>query len=331
MFDMKRREFITLLGGAAAAWPLAARAQQADRARRIGVLVSGVENDPEMQARLAGFRQGLERFGWSVGLNVRVDYRFAAADADRAHALGEELISLRPDVLVALATQPARALQKQTRAIPIVFSGVIDPVGAGLITSLAKPGGNLTGTLLYEESIVGKWLAMLKEISPQLARVAVMTNPKTASQTFNQAAKVFAQSLTLELVPSFVETAAEIERALEAFARVPNGGLLVLPDLTLVAHRDLVIALATRYRLPAVYQARFWVAAGGLMSYGTDRIVASRQVAYYVDRILHGEQPGDLPVQGPTRFETTLNLRSAKALNLTIPPGLLVAADEVIE
>jgi putative ABC transport system substrate-binding protein len=328
---VNRREVITLLGGAAVAWPLTARAQQADRARRIGVLVSGVENDPEMQARLAGFRQGLERFGWSVGRNVRVDYRFAAADADRAHALGEELISLRPDVLVALATQPARALQKQTRAIPIVFSGVIDPVGAGLITSLAKPGGNLTGTLLYEESIVGKWLAMLKEISPQLARVAVMTNPKTASPIFNQAAKVFAQSLTIELVPSFVETAGEIERALEAFARGPNGGLLVLPDLTLVAHRDLVIALATRYRLPAVYQARFWVAAGGLMSYGTDRIVASRQVAYYVDRILHGERPGDLPVQGPTRFETTLNLRSAKALNLTIPPGLLVAADEVIE
>ena len=184
-----------------------------------------------MQARLAGFRQGLERFGWSVGRNVRVDYRFAAANADLAHALGEELISLQPDVLVALATQPARALQKQTRAIPIVFSGVIDPVGAGLITSLAKPGGNLTGTLLYEESIVGKWLAMLKEVSPQLARVAVMTNPKTASQAFNQAAKVFAQSLTIELVPSFVETAAEIEQAIEAFARVPNGGLLVLPDL----------------------------------------------------------------------------------------------------
>jgi putative ABC transport system substrate-binding protein len=212
-----------------------------------------------------------------------------------------------------------------------VFSGVIDPVGAGLITSLAKPGGNLTGTLLYEESIVGKWLAMLKEISPQLARVAVLTNPKTTSQAFNQAAKVFAASLTLELVPSFVETAAEIERALEAFARVPNGGLLVLPDLTLVTHRDLTIALATRYRLPAIYQARFWVAAGGLISYGTDRIVASRQVAYYVDRILHGEHPAGLPVQGPTKFETILNLKTAKTLGLTVPPGLLVAADEVIE
>ena len=191
---MRRREFITLFGGAAALGR-SRRARSRRTARRIGVLVSGVENDPEMQARLAGFRQGLERFGWSVGRNVRVDYRFAAADADRAHALGEELISLRPDVLVALATQPTRALQKQTRTIPIVFSGVIDPVGAGLITSLAKPGGNLTGTLLYEESIVGKWLAMLKEISPQLARVAVMTNPKTTSQAFNQAAKVFAPRL----------------------------------------------------------------------------------------------------------------------------------------
>jgi putative tryptophan/tyrosine transport system substrate-binding protein len=328
---MKRREFMALLGGAAAVWPLAAQAQQTGTARRIGVLVSGAENDPEMQGRLAGFRQGLERFGWLDGRNVRVDYRFAAADADRAHELGMELISLQPDVLVALATQPTRSLQKQTRAIPIVFSGVIDPVGAGLITSLARPGGNLTGTLLYEETIVGKWLAMLKEISPQLARVAVMTNPKTASQAFNQAAKVFAQSLTIELVPFFVETAAEIERAIEAFARVPNGGLLVLPDLTLVTHRDLVIALATRYHLPAIYQARFWVAAGGLMSYGTDRIVASRQVAYYVDRILQGEHPAGLPVQGPTKFETILNLKTAKTLGLSIPPGLLVAADEVIE
>jgi putative ABC transport system substrate-binding protein len=222
-------------------------------------------------------------------------------------------------------------LQNQTRTIPIVFSGVIDPIGAGLITNLAKPGGNLTGTLLYEESIVGKWLSMLKEISPAMARVALLTNPKTSSQAFNQAAKVFAQSLAVELVPFSVEGAADIERAIESFARVPNGGLLVLPDLTLVTHRDLVIALVARHRLPAVYQARFWVAAGGLMSYGTDRIVASRQVAYYVDRILRGEHPTDLPVQGPTKFETTLNLRTANALGLAVPPGLLVAADEVIE
>jgi ABC-type uncharacterized transport system substrate-binding protein len=327
---MKRREFIILLGGTAAAWPMVARTQQADR-RRIGVLVSGTENDPEMLARLGGFQQGLARFGWSEGRNVRVDYRFAAGDADRAHELGSELISLKPDVLVALATQPTKALQKQTRTIPIVFSGVIDPVGAGLITSLAKPGGNLTGTLLYEESIVGKWLGMLKEISPTTARVAVLTNPNTSSQAFNQAAKVFAPSLAIELVPFSVEAAADIERAIESFARVPNGGLLVLPDLTLVTHRDLVIALVARYRLPSVYQARFWVAAGGLMSYGTDRIVASRQVAYYVDSILRGEHPTDLPVQGPTKFETTLNLRTANALGLTVPSGLLVAADEVIE
>jgi ABC-type uncharacterized transport system substrate-binding protein len=327
---MKRREFITLLGGAAA-WPLAARAQQGERVRRIGVLVSGAENDPEIQARVAGFRQGLGRFGWSEGHNVSVDYRFAAADADRMHALAKELISLRPDVLVGFATQPTIALQRQTSTIPIVFIGAVDPIGAGLIASLARPGGNLTGTLLYEDSIVGKWLAMLKEIAPQLARVALVVNPKTTTQVYLHAAEAIAPSLSIELVPIIVETAADIERGLESFARAPNGALLIAPDLTAVLHRDLIIALAARLRLPAVYQARFWVVAGGLMSYGTDRIVGHRQAAYHVDRILRGEHPSNLPVEGPTKFETTLNLKTAKALGLAVPPGLLIAADEVIE
>jgi ABC-type uncharacterized transport system substrate-binding protein len=328
---VKRRQFITLLGGGAVAWPIAGRAQQSERIRRIGVLMSGAENDPEMQARLTGLRQGLGRFGWSEGRNVRFDYRFAAADIDRAQALGKELVALQPDVLVAYATQPTVALQRQNRGIPIVFVGAEDPIGVGLIVSLARPGGNVTGTLLYEESIVGKWLSMLKEIAPQLARVAVVGNPKNTSQTYIRAAEAIAPKLAIELIPNLVETAADIERTIESFARVPNGGLLVPPDLTAVLHRDLVIALAAKHRLPAVYQARFWVVAGGLMSYGTDRVVASRQAAYYVDRILRGTAPADLPVEGPTKFETTVNLKTAKALGLTVPPGLLVAADEVIE
>jgi putative tryptophan/tyrosine transport system substrate-binding protein len=328
---MIRREFITLLGGAAG-WPLAARAQQqGERMRRIGVLMSGAESDSEMQARLAGFRQGLGRFGWSEGRNIRVDYRFAAANTDRAQELARELIAVQPDVLVAWANPPAVALQRQNRGIPIVFIGAEDPIGAGLIASLARPGGNVTGTLLYEESIVGKWLAMLKEIAPRLERVAVVFNPKISAGIYVQAAEAIAPSLAIELVPSFVETSADIERTIEAFASVPNGGLLVLPDLTAVLHRDLIISLAAKHRLPAVYQARFWVVAGGLMSYGADRVVASRQAAYYVDRILRGTAPADLPVEGPTRFETTVNLRTAKAFGLTVPPGLLLAADEVIE
>jgi putative ABC transport system substrate-binding protein len=327
---MTRREFITLIG-AAAMWPLAVRAQQPERMQRVGILVSGAENDPEIQARLAGFRQGLGRFGWSEGRNVNIDYRFAAANVDRMHAFAKELISLRPDVLVGLATQPTIALQRQTSAIPIVFIGAVDPIGAGLIASLARPGGNLTGTLLYEDSIVGKWFAMLKEIAPQLARVALVVNPKTTTQVYLHAAEAIAPSLSIELVPIIVEDAADIERGLASFARVPNGALLIAPDITAALHRDLIIALAARLRLPAVYQARFWVAAGGLMSYGTDRVVGHRQAAYYVDRILRGEPPSNLPVQGPTKFELILNLKTAKALGLVVPPGLLVAADEVIE
>ena len=328
---MRRREFITLVGGVAVAWPLAARAQQSERVRRLGALMSGAETDPEMQARLAGFRQGLVRFGWTDERNIHVDYRFAAANMDRAQELARELIALKPDVLVAWATGPAVALQQQNRSIPMVFIGAEDPIGAGLITSLGHPGGNLTGTLLYEESIVGKWLAMLKEITPRLERAAALLNPKSTTGIYVQAAKAIAPSLRIELVPSFIETSADIERAIDSFAAVPNGGLLVLPDLTTALHRDLIISLAAKHQLPAVYQARFWVAAGGLMSYGADRVVASRQAAYYVDRILRGAAPADLPVEGPTRFETTLNLKTAKALGLAVPPGLLIAADEVIE
>ena len=331
-FCIARREFITLLGGAAAAWPLAAHAQQGERVRRIGVLVSGAEGDREMQARLAGLREGLQRFGWSDGRNLHIEYRYASASTERTQAFAKELVALRPDAIIAFASITAAALQRESRTLPIVFVGIPDPIGLGLIASLARPGGNLTGLLLYEPGIIGKWLAMLKELAPQLARVAILINRKTGPYGYYEpAADAVAPSLAIELVPMHVETAADIERAIESFARVPNGGLLVPPDLTATLHRDLIIALAARHRLPAVYQARFWAAAGGLMSYGADRVAEHRHAAYYVDRILRGANPADLPVQAPTKFETTLNLKTAKALGLTVPPGLLVAADEVIE
>ena len=335
MLDIKRREFITLLGGATA-WPLAARAQQPDQMRRIGVLVGLAEDDPDTKARLAGFRQGLEPLGWSEGRNVRIDIRFALAPAaDRARGLAKELVALRPDVILAQSTPVTAALERETSAIPIVFVNIADPIGSGFAASLNRPGGNLTGlTLFGEASITGKWLAMLKEIAPQLARAALVVNPKTAPyyDYYFHAAGTVAPSLTIEPVLTPVENVdADIERAIESFARVPNGGLVLLPDNTITIHRDLIIALAARYRLPAVYSLRDFVVAGGLMCYASDRVEQFRQAATYIDRILRGAKPADLPVQAPTKFETVLNLKTARALGLTVPPGLLVAADEVIE
>ena len=330
---MKRREFITLVGGAAAGWPLAARAQQPERMRRIGVLVGNAEDDPEMQARLAGLRQGLERLGWSDGRNVRIDYRFApAASADQAQPLAKELVALQPDVIFVQSTPLAAALQRESRAIPIVFTAVSDPIGSGFVASLARPGGNLTGLLNFEASITGKWLAMLKEIAPRLARAAFIANPKTTHYDyFLKAAEAMAPSLAIELVPSTVETAADIERVIEAFARVPNGGLLLPPDSTTAVHRDLIIALAARHRLPAIYANGAFPRSGGLLSYAIDQIDDYRKAASYVGRILRGEKPADLPVQAPTKFELIINLKTAKALGLTVPLTLQVAADEVIE
>jgi len=328
---MKRRDFITLMGGAAA-WPLAARAQQGDRMRRIGVLVGTAEDDPETKARLAGFRQGLEKRGWSEGRNVRIDYRFAPAGA-QVQVLAKELVALQPDVILANSTPAVAALQREGRAIPVVFAGVADPIGSGFIASLPRPGGNITGVMLYEASVSGKWLAMLKEIAPSLVRAAFVANPKTATfyNYYLQAAEAAAPSLAIKPVFSPVENAADIERAIESFASARNGGLILIPDVTTVVHRDLIIALAARHRMPAVYSFRLFVAAGGLMSYGIDFADTFRQTAFYVDRILRGDKPADLPVQAATRFETTVNLKTAKALGLTVPPGLLVAADEVIE
>jgi putative ABC transport system substrate-binding protein len=329
---MKRRKFITLLGGAAAAWPLAARAQEDARVRRIGVLMSGTEADPELQSRIAVFRQTLEQHGWSEGRNVRIDIRFAAIRTDQYRALAKEILALKPDAILGHTTPVVLALQREGGSVPIVFVNVSDPIGSGVVASLARPGGNITGLMLYEEGITGKWLALLKEIAPHLRRVALMANPiSTPYHYFVRSAELVAPSLALELVPSPIKDAADIERVIETFARVPNGGLLVLPDGTSIQHRDLVIALAARHRLPTVYAHRFFVAAGGLMSYSTDIIEQNRQAASYIDRILRGAKPADLPVQVPVKYETVLNLKTAKALGLDVPPSLLVRADEVIE
>jgi putative tryptophan/tyrosine transport system substrate-binding protein len=331
---MRRREFITLFGGAVASsllHPLAARAQQPDHMRRIGVLAGLAENDPEISGRLAGFRQGLEKLGWVEGGNVRIDYRFAPGGT-QARVLARELVSLRPDVILGQSTPAVAALQLESRTIPIVFAGIADPIGSGFVMSLARPGGNLTGLLLYEEGITGKWLGMLREIAPRLERAALVANPKTTSfDYFLRSAKALAPSLAIDIVPSPVENAADIERTIESFAREPNGGLVLPPDITTVAHRDLIIALAARHHLPAVYTLRVFVAAGGLMFYGTDFVDLFRQAASYVDHILRGAKPADLPMQTPTRYETVVNLKTAKTLGIDVPPSLLVRADEVME
>jgi putative ABC transport system substrate-binding protein len=330
---MRRREFIKVIAGSAASWPLAARAQQTERKRRIGVLVGLPEDDPDTKVRIEGFRQGLGTLGWSEGRNVRIDYRFAP-DGAQAQALAKELVALQPDVILSQSSPATSALQRETHTIPIVFVGVADPIGSGFVASLAQPGGNITGFLLFEASITGKWLAMLRDMVPAVARATLVINPKTAVfyEFYLRAAQAAASSLGIEVALGPIgNVQAEIERAFEAFARTSNGGLLLPPDINTITHRDLLIALAARHRLPAVYSDRLFVVAGGLMCYSTDRADQFRVAAAYVDRILRGAKPADLPVQVPTKYETVINLKTAKALGLTVPPGLLVAADEVIE
>jgi putative tryptophan/tyrosine transport system substrate-binding protein len=278
------------------------------------------------------FRQGLEKRGWSEGRNVRIDYRYAPAGA-QAQMLAKELVASQPDVIFANTTPSTAALQRESRTVPIVFAVVADPIGSGFIASLPRPGGNITGVMLYEASVTGKWLAMLKEIAPRLERAAFVINPKTAPyyNYYLRAAESLSPSLGIKLVPNLVENVADIERTIETFALTPNGGLLLPGDSFTVVHRGLIIALAARYSLPTVAWLREFVAEGGLMSYGADVVDMNRQVAAYVDRILRGDKPADLPVQAATKFETIVNLKTAKALGLTVPPGLLVAADEVIE
>ena len=331
---MKRREFITLLGGAAAvAWPLAARAQQPERVRRIGVLMASAADDSESQARIAAFLQGLQQLGWADGRNVRIDTRWATTDADDIRRHAAELAALAPDVLVAATgTVTAAPLLQATRTVPIVFVQVIDPVGAGFVVSLARPGGNATGFTIYEYGMSGKWLELLKEIAPRMARAAVLRDPAIASGIGQfAAAQAVAPSLGVELSPVDVRDAGEIDRAVTAFARSPNGGLIVTASALATRHRDLIIALAARHRLPAVYSLRFFVTSGGLISYGPDSIDPYRRAAGYVDRILKGEKPADLPVQAPTKYALVLNLKTANALGLDIPTTVLSRADEVIE
>jgi putative ABC transport system substrate-binding protein len=324
--QLRRREFITLLGGAAA-WPLSAGAQQPKRLRQIGMLV-GYE-DPDIKA----FQDELEKHGWSEGRNIHIDYRVAPAGA-QVQALAKELVATQPEVIFTLSRPATAALQKETNTIPIVFTYVIDPIGAGFIASLARPGNNLTGIMAYEPSVVGKWLQMLKEIAPQTKRVAILGNPKTAVyyDYLLRSAEAAAPSLGVEPVPSRIENdAADIERAISAIASMPNGSMVVLPDSTTNVNLQLIITLAARNRLPAVYTYKSHVRAGGLMSYGIVAADHFRQAALYVDRILKGAKPSDLPVQTPTKYETTLNRKTAEALGLTPPAGLIVAADEVIE
>jgi putative ABC transport system substrate-binding protein len=328
---MRRREFICFIGGAAA-WPLVARAQQSPGLRRIGILLHGVQTDPLWQKRLAAFREELEGLGWLEDRNLHIELRYSANDYDRLPRLAHEIVALNPDVIFTNTTPAIKALQQETDTIPLIFVEVSDPIGAGVVASLARPGGNVSGFLFYEDSILGKWLGMLKEIAPHLTRAALLGNPKGFPYGyFLRTAGVIAPSLGIEVVPAPVANADEIEQSIQSFARVPNGGLLAPNDSTVEANRDLVIALAARHRLPAVYAFRDFVTAGGLMYYGTDLIAQFRRAASYVDRILRGAKPSDLPVEAPTKYETVVNLKAAKAIGLDVPPSLLVRADEVIE
>jgi ABC-type uncharacterized transport system substrate-binding protein len=328
---IRRREFIFTLGGAAAAWPVAARAQQGERVRRIGVLMYAAAGDTERQARLAAFAQALKQLGWSEGSNLRIDTRWATADDIRRQAA--ELVALAPDVLLAGDGTPTVApLLQETRTVPIVFVPAIDPVGAGFVASLAQPGGNATGFTIYEYSISGKWLELLKEIAPRVTRVAVLRDSAVASGIGQfGAVQIVAPSLGVELSPVDVRDAGEMERGITAFARGVNGGLIVTGSALAIMHRELITTLAARHRLPAVFPARFYVTGGGLISYGPDILDQFRRAAGYVDRILKGEKPADLPVQAPTKYELVVNLKTAKALGLDVPASVLARADEVIE
>jgi putative ABC transport system substrate-binding protein len=329
---MKRRDFITLLGGAAAGWPLAARAQQSEQVRRVGMLIGQAADDVDGKARLAAFVQGLQQLGWTEGRNVRIDTRWGGGDADRMRRYAAELVALAPDVILAGGTAAVGILLQATRTVPIVFASVADPVGAGYVDSVARPGGNATGFLLFEYGTSGKWLELLKEIAPGVTRVAVIRDAAIAAGIGQLAAiQSVAPSFGVELTPLNVRDAAEIERAVTVFAKSSKGGLILTGSSLALVHRDLIIMLAARHKLPAVYNSRLYVASGGLISYGPEFTDQYRQAAGYVDRILKGEKPADLPVQAPTKYELVINLKTAKALGLDVSSTLLARADEVIE
>jgi putative ABC transport system substrate-binding protein len=328
---MRRREFITALGGAVAGWPLAARGEQRDLVRRLGVLMAFAENDVEVQARVAAFRQELRKSGWSEGANLRIDERWAGDDMDRVRAFAAELVKLKPDAILVGGRRAVSVLQQQTRSIPVVFAGISEPVETGVVTSLARPGGNLTGFAVFELPTFGKGVELLKQTAPHVARMALMFNPANPATAFYpRPFETAATALGIQPVILRIQQPADIERAIDEFAREPNGGIFFSPDVTLVIHRELTIAKVTQHRLPSMCFDRILVISGGLMSYGPDRLDIYRRSASYVDRIFRGESPADLPVQHPTKFELVINLKTARALGLTVPPTLIVRA-EVIE
>jgi len=329
---MRRRNFITLLGGAAV-WPLTARAQQAERMRRVGVLMNAAANDPEMQARMAALAQGLQEAGWGVGRNVRIDVRWAAGDIARLRRDAAELVALGSEVIVAGVGPTTPILQQASRAVPIVMAQTVDPVGNGFVRRVARPGGNVTGFTQFEYVLSAKWLELLKEVAPQVAYVGIIRDLEGGPAGIGQWAVIAAAAspLGVELSPINLRFDGEFEDAVSELARGPNVGLIVVAGSNAITRRDQIVALAARYRLPVVYPWRFFVAGGGLISYGPDLVDQYRRAAGYVDRILKGEKPADLPVQAPTKYELVINLKTAKALGLDIPPPLLARADEVIE
>jgi ABC-type uncharacterized transport system substrate-binding protein len=327
---MRRRAFITLIGGAAAAWPVAARAQQPER-RRIGVLMSAAD-DPEGQARLAGFLQALQRLGWTVGRNVHLDLRWGSGDAANIRKYAAELVALTPEVLLAPGSSTVGPLLQATSTMPIVFVHLLDPVGSGFVASLARPGGNATGFSQFEFGMSTKWVELLKEIAPSVSRAALLRDPMLTSGIGQfGAVQGAASSIGIELTPVGVRDPGEMERAIAAFARSPNGSLIVTANPLAVVHRELIVGLAAHHKIPAIYFERFFVAAGGLISYGPDLLDQYRRAAGYVDRILKGEKPADLPVQAPTKYELVINLKTARTLGLTVPDAVLTRADEVVE
>jgi putative tryptophan/tyrosine transport system substrate-binding protein len=330
---MRRREFIALLGGALS-WPKAVFAQQPDRLHRVGMLHLLAEDDPMAKGRTAALRQGLEELGWIEGRNIRLEYRYAAGDPDRTRKYAAELVSLRPDVIVVNGTSGVAALQQETRTTPIVFIGASDAVGSGFVESLARPGGNTTGFTYFEPSMGSKWLEMLKEIAPGILRVALMHNPEMAAaggSYFMSAFETAADRLAVKPIGAPVHNEQDIEPRVAALGREPGSGLIIIPDIFTVVHRKLIVSLTARFRIPTIYPYGYMVAQGGLLSYGPDTIDLHRRAASYVDRILKGASPGELPVQAPTKFELIINLKTAKAINLTIPEAFLLRADEVIE
>ena len=330
---MRRREFLKLVGGSAVAWPLVARAQQPERIRRIGVLMGYAESDRQGQANVAAFRMGLQKLGWTEGRNVAIEYRWAAAEADLVQRFAKELVALQPDLILTQNTPITAAVLQQTRTIPIIFANVSDPVGSGFVAGLPRPGGNVTGLIDIDASMAGKWLGLLKEVAPRVARVAFLFNPATApfAEYYVTPLKAAAASFAVEAIAAPVRDTSELESVVAGHAREPDGGLIVMPEAFMNVHRAEVTSLAAHYRLPAVYPRRFFAEVGGLLSYGNDQSDNFRRTATYADRILHGAKPNELPVEQPTKFELVINLKTAKALGLTVPVHLQQIADEVIE